>query len=223
MAKFYAVRCGRKTGVFTSWDECKAQVSGFSDAVFKSFKNLQDAEDYVNNVPDDPESAIVENQDGKPYAFVDGSFNDSTGEYGFGGFLFDGNVYHIIRGRGYDKEMLEMRNVAGEIQCVIESIKKANSLGLTSLTIYYDYDGIRAWIDGTWKAKKTGTIKYTEFIKKQEMKIDFIHVNAHTGVVGNEYADVLAKSAIGINLTRTQKQLYSDVMKLCESSKQQKL
>ncbi|MFR7478166.1 MAG: viroplasmin family protein [Acutalibacteraceae bacterium] len=26
--KFYAVRAGRKTGVFLTWDECKKQVMG---------------------------------------------------------------------------------------------------------------------------------------------------------------------------------------------------
>ena len=36
--KFYAVKQGRKTGIFTSWDEAKAQVDGYSGAVYKSFK-----------------------------------------------------------------------------------------------------------------------------------------------------------------------------------------
>jgi ribonuclease HI len=42
--KFYVVWKGRKTGVFTSWQECSAQVSGFPGAEYKSFENLQIAE-----------------------------------------------------------------------------------------------------------------------------------------------------------------------------------
>ena len=215
MSKFYAVRCGRKTGVFTTWAECQEQVKGFSGAVFKSFLNREDAENYVSKVPEDPvfDKEIPDNK--TPYAFVDGSFNDSTNEYGFGGILFDGKDYHIIRGRGYDKEMLEMRNVAGEIQGVMEAVNMAKQLNIVSLDIYYDYEGIRAWAEDAWAARKTGTKRYAQFMKDETMHFTFRKVTAHTGVVGNEYADVLAKSAIGINLTRAQRNIYSDAMKLC--------
>ena len=35
--KFYAVRQGRKTGMFLTWDECKKQVMGYPGAIYKSF------------------------------------------------------------------------------------------------------------------------------------------------------------------------------------------
>lgn len=35
--KIYAVKTGRITGLYNTWDECKAQVNGFSGAEFKSF------------------------------------------------------------------------------------------------------------------------------------------------------------------------------------------
>ena len=30
--KYYAVKNGRKTGIFTTWDECSEQVLGFLNA-----------------------------------------------------------------------------------------------------------------------------------------------------------------------------------------------
>ena len=33
MAKFYAVKIGRKPGIYNSWDECKMQVDKFKVAV----------------------------------------------------------------------------------------------------------------------------------------------------------------------------------------------
>jgi len=42
--KFYVVWKGRKTGVFTSWKVCKAQIDGFEGAQYKSFANLDEAE-----------------------------------------------------------------------------------------------------------------------------------------------------------------------------------
>lgn len=46
--KFYAVKKGRKTGIYRTWDEAKAQIDGFSGAEYKSFKNITDAIDYLN-------------------------------------------------------------------------------------------------------------------------------------------------------------------------------
>lgn len=39
--KYYAVRTGRKTGVFMTWAECQKQVTGFSGAEFKSFSTME--------------------------------------------------------------------------------------------------------------------------------------------------------------------------------------
>ena len=36
--KFYAVRKGKKTGIYTTWDECKEQVDGYPKAEYKGFK-----------------------------------------------------------------------------------------------------------------------------------------------------------------------------------------
>ncbi|KAK6092337.1 hypothetical protein MT418_007288 [Batrachochytrium dendrobatidis] len=43
MVKYYAVQRGRKTGIYSTWDECQAQVAGFPGCVFKSFKTESEA------------------------------------------------------------------------------------------------------------------------------------------------------------------------------------
>ena len=43
MGKYYVVKKGRKTGIFTSWDETKSYVHGYSGAIYKSFKNYDNA------------------------------------------------------------------------------------------------------------------------------------------------------------------------------------
>jgi ribonuclease HI len=43
--KFYVVWKGRETGVFSTWDDCKAQTNGFEGAVFKSFESKVLAEE----------------------------------------------------------------------------------------------------------------------------------------------------------------------------------
>lgn len=45
--KVYAVRKGRKQGIFLTWKECEAQVKGFPNAEYKSFNNQEDAKKYL--------------------------------------------------------------------------------------------------------------------------------------------------------------------------------
>jgi ribonuclease HI len=42
--KYYVVWKGRRTGVFTNWTECSAQVTGYPGAEFKSFDSFSAAE-----------------------------------------------------------------------------------------------------------------------------------------------------------------------------------
>ena len=44
---YYAVYRGRQPGVYATWEQCQAQVKGFSGAQYKKFGTLSDAENYV--------------------------------------------------------------------------------------------------------------------------------------------------------------------------------
>ncbi len=41
--KYYVVWKGRKTGIFSSWDECRDSVSAFEGAQYKSFASIEEA------------------------------------------------------------------------------------------------------------------------------------------------------------------------------------
>ncbi|XP_068829902.1 ribonuclease H1 isoform X4 [Capricornis sumatraensis] len=57
LAMFYAVRRGRKAGVFRTWDECRAQVDRFPAARFKKFATEEEAWAFVSRAasPSHPE------------------------------------------------------------------------------------------------------------------------------------------------------------------------
>jgi len=50
-SKYYVVWKGRRTGIYTSWDDCSAQVSGYPDAEFKSFGSLEAAKAAFSGSP----------------------------------------------------------------------------------------------------------------------------------------------------------------------------
>ena len=45
---FYAVKCGRNIGIYNTWEECRVQVNGYSGAIYKKFKTLSGAEEFIN-------------------------------------------------------------------------------------------------------------------------------------------------------------------------------
>jgi viroplasmin and RNaseH domain-containing protein len=45
--KIYAVAAGHTTGLFETWEECKAQVEGYSGARYKSFATREEAEAFL--------------------------------------------------------------------------------------------------------------------------------------------------------------------------------
>ena len=59
---FYAVKAGRKTGVFTTWEECEAQVKGFSGAEYKKFDTMEEANDFLDVKEEAPKQLSVQEQ-----------------------------------------------------------------------------------------------------------------------------------------------------------------
>lgn len=198
--KFYAVKVGTVPGVYYYWDDCKAAVAGVSKAVYKSFKTLSEALEFVTGECVPTKKEAVAEASGRPYAYVDGSFNPKEKIYGYGVYLHTGKESFEFSGSGNAEDMVSMRNVSGEILGSMRAIDEAIKLGLTELDIYYDYQGIESWATGAWKRNKSGTIEYHNFIQsvKNKIKINFVKVAAHTGVELNEKVDKLAKAAVGV-------------------------
>ena len=104
-----------------------------------------------------------------------------------------------LTGSGDDEDMALMRNVSGEIMGAQAAMEYCKELGVKYLYIFYDYTGIYTWAIGSWKRNKEGTKRYHEFFNKIKttMNIDFVKVKGHSGILGNEKADKLAKKAVG--------------------------
>lgn len=47
MSKYYAVKKGRQTGIYTSWPDCQQQITGYSGAVYKSFASKAQAQEWL--------------------------------------------------------------------------------------------------------------------------------------------------------------------------------
>ena len=218
--KFYAVRRGRKTGMFLTWDECKKQVMGYPGAIYKSFGTEAEAKEYLGIGSDDkneknagenksavknPETsgdirAETANSDAVAI-YVDGSYHVGTKEFSYGMVvLIDGKEEKFSQ-KMTDPQLAQMRNVAGEIKGSEAAMQYALDHKIPSIIIYHDYQGIASWCNGDWKANKPGTIAYRDFYQKAKEKvhIEFRKVKGHSNDKYNDMVDELAKEALGIH------------------------
>lgn len=195
MSKFYAIKKGRKIGIFNSWDECKEYTQGYSGAIYKSFNNYEDAKNFL----EDKKEKIIESEKNiKNYAYVDGSFDNILNVYGSGVVIVSNGRKFVHKMAGNDEELAKLRNVAGEIEGVKYVLNFAKKNNLEDITIYYDYTGIEEWATGNWKRNLSYTENYFRFVNsiKRDVKINFVKVKAHSGIELNEIVDKLAKEAI---------------------------
>ncbi len=214
--KFYAVRKGRKTGIFTTWDECKSQVHGFPCAEYKSFLTLEDAKAFMqlgmegeNQLPFEDEkdekkssSESLPKTTAEPelVAYVDGSFDQSTKQFSYGMVILENGEEKTFYKKFSDPSLASMRNVAGEIMGARAAMEYAIANNKKRLVIYHDYEGIAKWPLGLWKANKEGTIAYKAYYDEAKTKVSirFQKVTGHSGDKYNDYADQLAKQALGL-------------------------
>ena len=199
--KVYAVRKGRTTGLFMSWDDCKAQVDGFAGAEYKSFADPAEAMAYLGLA-----GGMETDADKFPEgvrAYVDGSYDSSSGRFSCGVVIVETDA----EGRSEttelnaafdDEEAARQRNVAGEIMGSKLAIDHCMANGVKAVEIYHDYEGIGAWADRKWKANNPLTQGYRDYVAEARKTIDirFVKVKAHAGNKYNELADRLAKKAL---------------------------
>jgi len=184
MFKYYAVKRGRKTGIFNSWSECYDSVMGYEKPIYRGFNNLEEAQKFLGLT------------NGWTF-YIDGSFKDGT--YGSGIVALSPAKKFKFSFKGNDHRFVGSRNVAGELMAAIWVLRYISIQGIKNATIVYDYSGIESWANGTWKAKNPLAQIYVKVYleAKKSCAVTFVKVTAHSGNKYNELADKLAKEAIG--------------------------
>lgn len=213
--KYYAVKKGKTTGVFKTWEECRNAVEGYSGAQYKGFSDLEEAKAYLGEIGSAGADLFPENRQaqiqprgqereeipvrGELLAYVDGSYDDSIKKYAFGCvfLLPDGRIFTEY-GNGDNEQSLQHRNVTGEMLGAMYAVRFAMLNGFQSVEIRYDYQGIEKWVTGEWRSKTELTRKYAVSMREwgKSISLRFTKVAAHTNVTYNELADKMAKTGL---------------------------
>jgi len=214
----YAVRIGRKVGIFNSWEECLEQVKGYPHAEYKKFKKEERdlADRYLHGEDVDrksvegltPEEEMnlslkYAKEYGTIVIYTDGSFDAETGKVGFGYIQVKEDGEIGFKGSGFEEneDKKKLRNVAGEIDAILKALEHFEEKeGIKRIVFFVDYVGLKNWANGLWKAENEYTQKYKEEIEKhrQKREIDFVIVKGHTKNKYNKKVDELVREALNL-------------------------
>lgn len=225
--KYYAVRKGFNVGIFETWPECQEQITGFSNAEYKSFKILAEANEYLEKDIDASENTFVygNTTDSKtnPYppdkshmvqVYVDGSYKKGIEKYSYG-LLFiypDGELW---KDSGFDNDprAIESNNVAGELLGTMKAVERCIKENIKEVIIFHDYEGIAKWYKKEWKAKTYVSKMYLKFMDecRDKINIHFEWVKGHSNNEYNDIVDKLAKKALDNKKQRKEGDSYLTV------------
>ena len=224
--KYYAVRVGKKPGIYDTWSECQAQTLRFPGALHQSFRTLAEAKEYMQsnvtysrkttdaNAPISFLNAAAKQRiaalgEDEIIAFVDGSYSVKDEKSAFGAIIFSYGGRRDVLYKAIpvclDAEFVALRNVAAELEAVKQTLDWAVLYKKNKVAIYYDYTGIEMWATGGWRANKYITRDYAEFVREKSeiLQIEFVKVPAHSNITFNEEVDKLAKAALKAKTHKT--------------------
>lgn len=225
---YYAVKRGRRPGVYATWAEAKAQIDGFAGPVFRKFETREEATDFIGGQkqldiasfftieprepPSEGENALI--------CFTDGSAINNGKANAKAGY---GVAWPYRPELDCCAPVEPATNNRAEYCAVLRALEQADELDperKKTLIVYTDsqllINSVTKWLPGWRRAgykKADGSpVANIDLVKKLEAttasrKTAFRHVRAHTGAATweaqhNDRVDKLAKSAVAAQLAK---------------------
>lgn len=151
--KFYVVWKGKKTGVFTSWDTCKKQITGFEGAQYKAFTDKIEAQkafkkSYNDYKGKDTKKSILSAEEKKKYGVpilkslsVDAACAGNPGKLEYRGVLTDSNKEVFKQG-----VFKNGTNNIGEFLAIVHALALLKQKNLPNFPIYTDSKIAMSWV-----------------------------------------------------------------------------
>lgn len=132
-------------------------------------------------------------------AYIDGSFKNGMSSFSFL-ILKDGKIIEEITEKLPVGHYNKHRNVYGEIMGIIKLVEWFEKNNINEFKIGFDYSGLEKWAKGEWKSNNDLTKFYSNFMKKKNLKIEWVKIPSHSNVdIYNDKVDQNAKNIINEN------------------------
>ncbi|ODV97330.1 hypothetical protein PACTADRAFT_21332, partial [Pachysolen tannophilus NRRL Y-2460] len=213
---FYAVKIGAKPGVYESWDECSKYVKGYPNAVYKKFKTLSEARNFMDIRESEHE------------IYIDGAARNNGSKKalaGYGVFFGDGDERNVglpVKGPFQTNQRAELLAAQHAITSIYKELKLNNMVPVIRYKLKTDSHYVlncltkwyKSWEQNNWQITrynqhnhlKTKNTRFHHHINAKssssstlgrnwgDLKIEY--VKAHCGIFGNEMADNLANQGV---------------------------
>ena len=204
--KYYAVRRGRKTGVYTEWfgpGGAQAQVVGFPGAEFKGFSTRTEAEKFLK-----PQSVVhsmtPKGGDHRIQVFTDGGAVGNPGPGGFGAVIIrpDGQRQELCGAfKWTTNNRMEMMGCIKALEAIDDKLPIALHSDSRYLVDAVNKGWARAWRRRNWKKANGAPALNIDLWQRLLMLLDdrdvlLKWVKGHAGHVWNERCDQLVHEAI---------------------------
>ena len=212
MAKrFYAVKRGRKTGLYTVWAECAAQVKGFQGAVYKGFMTEEEARAWLGGADARTEQTRAAAEMAAPSApdadyiiHTDGScLRNPGGAGGWAAVIETAATGAVEEKSGGDPETTNNRMELTAALMALSAVPEGARVALYTDSQYLKNAFTKFWLPA-WK--KRGWKKADgEPVLNQDLwvqldaafaarQVQFHWVKGHAGNPRNERCDALARA-----------------------------
>jgi ribonuclease HI len=218
MVFYYAVACGRQTGVFMTWAECNEQVKGFKGASFKKFDTHQEAESFCQARRGSRSSSIVSDESDDDgfvpdfYIYTDGAcINNGKPDAmaGIGIYFGEDDPRNISQALHHDEKQtnnvaeLTALKTALDLTAADERhimIVSDSQYAISCATSYGAKCAMENWSRDIPNRELVKQVY--ELYRTRRHKVRLMHIMAHTGAedvhsLGNAAADKLANTAVG--------------------------
>lgn len=209
--KFYAVKRGRKTGLYTVWAECAAQVKGFQGAVYKGFMTEEEARAWLGGADartEQPHAAAEMAEPSAPDAdyiiHTDGScLRNPGGAGGWAAVIETAATGAVEEKSGGDPETTNNRMELTAALMALSAVPEGARVALYTDSQYLKNAFTKFWLPA-WK--KRGWKKADgEPVLNQDLwvqldaafaarQVQFHWVKGHAGNPRNERCDALARA-----------------------------
>ena len=190
--KVYAVRRGRVTGLFSSWDACSDAIRGYSGAEYKGFNSEEQAKAYLEGGVEFTQERLIDKPRRSDSVNIYTKCSCKDGICGIGVCLESSDVE-----RQFYCSVKCADSISGQLLAVLCGVELAVDMHYTTLNIISDYQGVESWYTGEWKAKLATAKEYVKVMQalsdSKSVTFNFIRHK------GNKSVNMMASRALKFN------------------------
>ena len=203
---YYAVRSGRKPGIYNSWSEIEPLVKHYAGARYKGFYKIEDAKKYMDETPN--WSEISNYQKADVVVYTDGGMRSRVN---IGAFAFIIDDHMTGRKKFAKRAVPNVTNQQMELAALYIFLKHNHKYKDKKVAIVTDSKylfhtmtsgWLKAWQKNNWIKRDGKPVKNVGFMKgiyKEIAPFKDIHfhwVKGHAKNLGNDYVDQLVNIAM---------------------------